>query len=203
MWQVVPESKIQWVSCELHWKTYLPYMHISSVISFDLYCFLTYYLFLSICTYKFWLFCVLANFLIQSVRFWTIYDEMIIQSTTKARIWFPTVTFSTLIIRVAWIEGWFLMALILSMLINAFSVGCEPPQWLHLDREKELSLCIFYLIVQIQIINFKSDVDNDFWSMIFLLSSIFLGGLLSEHSIFHLAGNLWESVYKLIVRVTI
>ena len=55
-------------------------------------------------TYEFKDFCVPVNFIIGSVWFRKICDEMILRSTSEARIWFLTVTLITLIIRVAWIN---------------------------------------------------------------------------------------------------
>ena len=63
---------------------------------------------------------VLVNFIIQSVRFWKISNEIILQSTSEARIMFPDDMFSTLIIRIELIIGWFIMSLILSLLLKAF-----------------------------------------------------------------------------------
>ena len=54
------------------------------------------------------------------VKFRTICDEVILWSTAEGHIWFPTVTFSTLIIRVVWIYEWFIIALILSLVLEAF-----------------------------------------------------------------------------------
>ena len=63
-------------------------------------------------------FCVPVNFIIQSVWFRKNIYEMIPRSTSEAHIWFTTVAFITLIIRVAWIEGWFLIPFFLSILIK-------------------------------------------------------------------------------------
>ena len=74
----------------------------------------------SVCT-SFRLFCIPVDFFIRSVRFGKICDEIILRSTSEASIWFLTVMFiTTLIIRVAWIEGWFLISLILSPLLKSF-----------------------------------------------------------------------------------
>ena len=106
-----------------------------------------------VCT-GFRIFRVPVKFLIQIIRFRTIFDEIILQSTSEARIWFPTITFITLIIGVAWIKGWFLMAFSLYLLLKVFlswawtSKVTEP--WLS----KIFSLIIFYRIFQIQTINF-------------------------------------------------
>ena len=61
-----------------------------------------------------------VNFFIRSVHFQTICDEMILRSISEARIWFPTVTFVTLITRVTWIEEWFLIDIFISLLLKAF-----------------------------------------------------------------------------------
>ena len=54
------------------------------------------------------------------VKFRTICDEVILLSTDEGHIWFPLVMFSTLIIRVVWIYEWFIIALILSLVLEAF-----------------------------------------------------------------------------------
>ena len=70
---------------------------------------------------SFRLFRVPVNFLILSVRFWNFFrwnDPPM--HISEVHIWFLTVTFITLIIRVPWIRGWFLMALSLSILLKEF-----------------------------------------------------------------------------------
>ena len=98
---------------------------------------------------NFRIFCVPVNFLIQSVRFQNICNKIILLSTSEAHIWFLAVTFSTLIIRVPWIEGWFIMALILYFLIKEFFscvwTSTVTAPWLR----KNSSLWISYWIVQI------------------------------------------------------
>ena len=131
---------------------------------------------------------VSVNFLIRSVRFRKICNQMILQSTSEAHIWFPTITFITFIIRVVWIKGWLLTAFFFQCCLNNFSVRCEPPQWLYLDRKKYLSLSLTKLS-KLKVSICKSDIDNDFDQWIFLLSLVLLNGLLSEQSIFHTAGN--------------
>ena len=96
-----------------------------------------------------------VNFLIQSVRFRKICNEMILRSTSEARIWFPTLTLSMFIIRVKWIEVWFIMSLILFMFLKAVSscvwTSSVTAPWLS----KNFSLNMSYRIVQIKIINLK------------------------------------------------
>ena len=138
---------------------------------------------------SFRIFVVPVNFLIRSVRFQTICNEVIIWYTPEAHTWFPTLTFIALITKVPWIEGWFIMALTLSLLIKQFfswvwSSTVTAP-WLS----KICPLIISYWIVQIQIINFNSYINNYFLSKNPPLSSILLGGLISKKSIFHLAVN--------------
>ena len=53
-----------------------------------------------------------------SVRFWKKIDEIILQSISESRIWFPEITSSVLIIKVSLIEGWFLIDLIFSVLLK-------------------------------------------------------------------------------------
>ena len=66
------------------------------------------------------IFRVAMEFIIQSVCFWKIYDEIILQYTSEACIWFLTATFIMIIIRVAWVEGWFIISLFLSRLLKSF-----------------------------------------------------------------------------------
>ena len=97
------------------------------------------------------IFHVPVNFLIRSVRFRNICNEMILWYTSEARIWFPTVKFITLIIRVAWIKGWFLFLLLLKEFLSwVWNYKVTSP-WLI----KICSLRISYRIVQIQIINLQ------------------------------------------------
>ena len=98
-------------------------------------------IYFSICMYKFYTFFVPVNFLIQSAGFGHFAVKLSSKSTSEARIWFWAITFSTLIIIVVLIEGWFLIDLILSLFVKK-TVWCDPPQWLHLDRE-EISLSVF------------------------------------------------------------
>ena len=130
MWQVTLESKIQLVSCELSTKfllviycirIHMCHRHIYLLLFtliFIVFQGLIYFC-LYVCTH-FMLFCVPVNLLIRSVRFRWICDEIILWFVYESRIWFPTVTLSTLIIRVAWIEWWFLMALFLSLFLVSF-----------------------------------------------------------------------------------
>ena len=67
---------------------------------------------------RFSIICVLVNFLIQSVRFLTICNYMILRS--EVHMCFLTVTFVMIIIRVVWIEGWFLMVLIRSLFLKEY-----------------------------------------------------------------------------------
>ena len=106
----------------------------------------------SVCT-SFRIFCFPVNFLIRSVRFWKICDEIILWSTIKARICFPTITLITLIIGVVCIKWWFLIAILIFLLLKEFfswmwnSTVTAP--WLR----KMCSLIIYDWIVQIQIID--------------------------------------------------
>ena len=60
------------------------------------------------------------NFLICSVRFREICNEMILLSTSEAHIWFPTITFITIIIIVSRIGGWFIIAFFLFLFLKKF-----------------------------------------------------------------------------------
>ena len=95
-----------------------------------------------------------VNFLFRSVQFQTICDEVILRYTSEGCICFLTVTFIILIIRITWIEGWFLLPLSFVCCIRNFSVGCDPSQWLYLDWARIIFL-YFLLNVQIQVINLQ------------------------------------------------
>ena len=77
------------------------------------------YFLLSVRT-SFRILCVQVNFLIQSFWFQNSCNEVILWSTSEACTWFPTITFITIIVRVPWIKGWFLIELFLSLLIKEF-----------------------------------------------------------------------------------
>ena len=146
MWQVSPESKIWLVSFELPSKFILGLYLLEDIRAIDAYIFcdsLSSVLFsdvLSIC------FDLYARVLTFSVFQWTYLSEVSgfgkfaikwsSKSTSEARIWFPTVTFITLIIIVAWIKGWFLIAFFFYYCLKHSSVRCEHIQWLHLDWAK-------------------------------------------------------------------
>ena len=102
---------------------------------------------------SFRLFRVPVNIPIQSVQFWTICDEIILQSRSGASIWFLAIAFSMLIVIVAWINRWFITYLILYLLFKAFSSWVWTYTVTALWLSKNVSLCIFYPIFQIQIIN--------------------------------------------------
>ena len=125
-------------------------MHTYSLNHFDMYFFWRIIYFrLSIHTI-FKLFGIPVNFLIWSVRFLKVCNEIILQSTSEVCIRSLTITLITLIIKVAWIEGWFLIALLFSLFLKEF-LG-----WVwtftvtaHL-LSKIFSLTIYYWIAQIQ-----------------------------------------------------
>ena len=74
--------------------------------------------------------------------------------------------------------------------LKNFTVGFEPPQWLHLDLEKFWSFCIYYWIVKIQGINLQHRyIYNGFWSKYVTsrLSSAWWVSIWSYY--FHFAGN--------------
>ena len=128
-------------------------MRIYSVTLFDLYFFWSFIYFLWSVRTNFRICRVPVNFLIQSVRFWNICDEMILQYTSEARIWILAILFITLIIRVASIEEWFHIALLLSLLRKVFLgwvwTSTVTATWLR----KLLSLVISYWIINIEMIN--------------------------------------------------
>ena len=114
IWQVSPESKIQLVSYKMspyfllglsalvdmrHRRVYLLW------ISFIYNVFWSLIYFLQYVHTSFRIFCVLLNLLIWSVQLRRIYNRIILWFTSETRIWFPIVTFITLIIGVAWIKG--------------------------------------------------------------------------------------------------
>ena len=98
---------------------------------------------------SFRLFCVSANLLIWSVWFWTICDKTILQSTSKARIWFPTIMFIAVIIVVVLIEGWFLISF---FILNIFQVGVDINSNCTLIGENFLHW-YFYWIFHIQTVD--------------------------------------------------
>ena len=88
------------------------------------------------------------------------------------QVWFPTVMFNTLIIRVVWIEGLSFIHLIISLMFKHLPIGCEPSKWLYLNWEK-----FTHSIFPTKWSKFKQsicevDIDNDFWSIFIFLSSI-------------------------------
>ena len=87
------------------------------------------------------------------------------------------------------LKGSFLIDTSLYLLLKAFlswvwNYTVNSP-WLR----KICYIIISYWIVQNHIINFESDIDNDFDKWIFILFSIIIGGLLSEQSNVQLDGN--------------
>ena len=91
---------------------------------------------------SFRIFHVPVNLLIGSVWFRKICNEVTLQSTSEARIWFPTVIFSRLIIIVALIEGWFLIALILSLVVKSF-FSCLWPSTVTAPPLRNIPLSVF------------------------------------------------------------
>ena len=127
IWQVAPESKSRLVSSELSPKYLLGLSALEDICSIETYIFcnwLRYILFTDVLSIfidlhaRVYHFCATVVFLSNFFCFQKICDKMILLSTSEYCIWFPNVTVSTLIIRVAWIEGWFIMALIPSLLIK-------------------------------------------------------------------------------------
>ena len=109
-----------------------------------------------ICT-SFWLVYVPVNSLFWIFWLWTFCDPVILWSTSEARIWLSIVTFSTFILKVAWIvwiEKWikFLIDLPISM-VRFF------PSWLLLSKMtahwviKVCSIYSSYWIIQIRVIS--------------------------------------------------
>ena len=94
-----------------------------------------------------------VNFIIWSVRFRKICDEMILRSISEACIWFLTVKFIRLIIRFAWIKGWFILAHLLFLFLKVFIRWLWTYIVTALWLRQIFSLIISYLIGQIQIIN--------------------------------------------------
>ena len=76
------------------------------------------------------------------VNFWKNCNEVILQSTFEARIWFLTVTFGALIIIVQRIKGWFLINFFLPLFLKTFSVGVN----LHSDCTLIEKKPIFYFL---------------------------------------------------------
>ena len=124
MLKVAPDYKIPSVSCDLSKKYLLRIFALEGIISINacIFCDSLWYVLVSDVLSIFGDLYAQAigfsihqwPFLIWSVRFRTIYDEIIIQSTSNAHIYFLTIMFNSLNIRVPWIEGWFLIATIIS-----------------------------------------------------------------------------------------
>ena len=85
---------------------------------------------------SFKIFCVSVNFIIISVCFWKICNEMILQYKYEARIFFRLLRSVRLLLEVRVLKDCFLWPFSFSCCLNNFSVWCEPPQWMHLDWEK-------------------------------------------------------------------
>ena len=116
---------------------------------------------------------VSVYFLIRSVQFRKICDEMILRYTSEARIWFPPIAFIKIFIVVTLIEGNFFIALSLYLFIEAFlswalSFTVTAP-WLS----RICSLVICHWIFQIQIINFQVTYRYLFFINKFLFSPKF------------------------------
>ena len=157
---------------------------------FHIYCFRRLIYFCWSVRTSFRIFCVTVKLLFQSVQFWKIYDKMILQSTSEALIRFLTGTFITLIIRVAWIERLFHIDLMISLLFEAFiQLGVNlHSYWTSIEKH----LPSLYLLLNCSNSNnpfLRHILIMSFDQQTFLLYSILLGGLLSEHSTFHFDGN--------------
>ena len=112
-----------------HRHVYLMWISLICTVFWNLIYFLWY-----ICT-SFSLLRVSVTFLIRILRFQLFFNEVILRSTSEARMWFPTILLITLIIKVLWIKGWFLLAFLFRCFLNHFSVRYVPKQWMHLDLE--------------------------------------------------------------------
>ena len=122
-------------------------MRISSVNLLDLYYFIMYYLFSSMCTQKFYDFMCFSELSYPKCpvldSLWWNYPLIHTWSTYLISNRYVHYTYFL----VVWIEGFFLIALFLTMLLKK-----SPPQWLHLVWDNFLPR-YFYWMVQIQIIN--------------------------------------------------
>ena len=129
VWQVAPESKIQLGSCKLFkisFRYFCIWRHTCHIhvylLGLNFIC-TVFRRLIYFCWYVYTSFRVLrapVNFLIREVRFWTTCNSMILQYTYEARIWFPTVMFITLNIRVVYIKWLFLISVFLSLLLQLF-----------------------------------------------------------------------------------
>ena len=163
MWQVAPESKkigqlrdISNIASRTLWIGIHTWHRRVYLLWFVLICtvFQRLIYFCQCVRTSFRLFCVPVNFIFRSVLFKKICDEMILQSTSESSIWVLTIVFSTLFIIFQLMEGWFLIALLLYLLIYRLSWmwnSTATTPWLS----KNISFYISYLIFQIQVINLQ------------------------------------------------
>ena len=127
-------------------------------------------------------FCVPMNLLIQSVRFPTICNEMIFQSTSEACILFLDVRFSTINIVVVWVKGLFIMGYPFSVDYYYFSWVWSSTVTAPWSRKANLS---HYFLLNYTSSNdqFASQIRVTIFISKKFLSLVFVGGLISETSI--------------------
>ena len=162
--QVSPESKIQFISCELSPKYLLGISTLEDICAIDAYILCDLFCSIILSDYLF----IFVNFYAQFLTLrkssetlpWifqlqTIWNPVMLLSTSEARILILIVKFSTFIFSVAWIERWigFIFALSFSILPKTlFSLvwsSTITAPWVR----KVCYFCSSYWNIKIQIIN--------------------------------------------------
>ena len=100
-------------------------------------------------------------------------------------------------------KGGFLRTLSFLCYLKHFKVGCEPPQWLHLDWKKKSFPVFLTEMSKLKWYIRKEVIDNYFWSDRYILSSVMFDGLLYEKIFSIWLENVLESVHQLIIRIAI
>ena len=124
--------------------------------------------------YFYWLICTSfrpfrfqVKFLFWGLQFRRICYEVILRSISEAQVRISTIALILIIITVVWIERWFIMELILSLLIKIFSVWCDPLHWMNLDWEKCYLSVFITEWFKFKLPIFKEDIDSYFLSTMF------------------------------------
>ena len=152
VWQVAPESKIQLVSCELSPKYLLGISALEDISAIDVYIFcdsIWYVMFYDVLSIFVNLYALVLGF---SVFQWTFLSKvygfrkfaMKLSSDPHLKHVFCFWPLRSLqfLLDLCELKGGFLYPFYFLCCLKHFSVGCEPPQWLHLDWVK-FSLSLF------------------------------------------------------------
>ena len=147
MWQLVPESKMQLVSCKLPPKYLLGVSTLEGIHSIDAYIFMRLILF---CTFV-WFLIYFCWFYAQVFGFymfqWTLFFEFsgfwqsVIQWSSNLHLkhvfgyWLLRSVRLFLGLRYLKVELNLLLPFTFLCWFKNFSVGCDPPQWLHFEWE--------------------------------------------------------------------